>query len=281
MKLRSSHREVDLSAPIVMGVLNVTPDSFSDGGLYTDAESAIVYGRRMIEAGARIVDVGGESTRPGAEVVPADEEIRRVVSVVRGLAANGVFVSVDTSKPEVMAAAVAAGASLINDVRALRNPGALQVAVQSGASVCLMHMPGDPRTMQREADYTDVVSEVVAFLAARVAECETAGIERDQIVIDPGIGFGKLLNHNVALLAALPRLTALGLPVLIGASRKSMLGKLTGRTVHERLSAGVAVATAAVLGGAKIIRTHDVEATVDAIKVAQTLRAAGYRAGEI
>jgi dihydropteroate synthase len=259
-----------------MGVLNVTPDSFSDGGRYANSGEAVAHALRMIEEGAALIDVGGESTRPGAQAVDADEEIRRVVPVIEALAARpNVLVSIDTSKPAVMTAAVRAGATLINDVRALREPGALEAAAASGAAICLMHMQGEPRTMQVDPRYDDVVTEVRDFLRAHAERCMAAGIAWDRLIIDPGIGFGKRLEHNLALLAALPALVALGWPVLVGVSRKSMLGALLGRAVDERVAGGVAMATAAVLSGAKIVRTHDVAPTVDAVKVAKALKAAG------
>jgi dihydropteroate synthase len=260
-----------------MGILNVTPDSFSDGGRYLDPRLAIEHAQAMARAGAALIDVGGESTRPGAEAVGAAEEIRRVVPVIEALAANTrLAISVDTSKPEVMTAAARAGASMINDVRALREPGALEAAAQTGAAVCLMHMQGEPRTMQTEPHYLDVVSEVSDFLEQRVEACAAAGIPRERLVLDPGIGFGKRLEHNLALLAALPRLCSSGLPLLIGVSRKSMFNTLLGRPVEERIAGSVAVATASVLAGAHIIRAHDVAVTVDALKVAVALRERGY-----
>ncbi|HEX4970324.1 MAG TPA: dihydropteroate synthase [Steroidobacteraceae bacterium] len=273
--LCGSHR-LDLSTPLVMGVLNVTPDSFSDGGRYAHVDAAVAHALRMIAEGAALIDIGGESTRPGAQAVDADEEIRRVVPVIEALAARAkVLISVDTSKPAVMIAAVRAGATLINDVRALREPGALEAAAASGAAVCLMHMQGEPRTMQVDPRYGDVVAEVRDFLHARAERCMAAGIARDRLVLDPGIGFGKRLEHNLALLAALPALVALGWPVLVGVSRKSMFDALLGRAVDERVAGGVAMATAAVLSGASIVRTHDVAPTVDAVKVATALKAAG------
>ncbi|HEV8332622.1 MAG TPA: dihydropteroate synthase [Steroidobacteraceae bacterium] len=264
-----------------MGVLNITPDSFSDGGRFADAAAALQHALRMVEEGAALIDIGGESTRPGAQAVDAEEEIRRVVPVIEALAARtGVPISIDTSKPAVMTAAVRAGATLINDVRALREPGALEAAAGSGAAICLMHMQGEPRTMQADPRYGDVVAEVRDFLRERAAACRAAGVAQDRLVIDPGIGFGKRLEHNLALLAGLPALVALGWPVLVGVSRKSMFGALLGRAVDERVAGGVAMATAAVLSGASIVRTHDVAPTVDAIKVAEALRAAGYAKGE-
>lgn len=281
MILRCGPNPLDLATPVVMGVLNLTPDSFSDGGRFADATAAVAHALRMVEEGAALLDVGGESTRPGAQAVSAEEEIRRVVPVIEALAAHAkVPISVDTSKPAVMTAAVRAGATLINDVRALREPGALEAAADTGAAICLMHMQGEPRTMQVEPRYDDVVAEVRGFLHERVEACRAAGIAKDRLAIDPGIGFGKRLEHNLALLADLPALVGLGWPVLVGVSRKSMLGALLGRAVDERVAGGVAMTTAAVLSGANIVRTHDVAPTVDAVKVAVALRAAGYGKGE-
>jgi dihydropteroate synthase len=261
-----------------MGVLNVTPDSFSDGGRFASIEAALAHALRMVDEGAGLIDVGGESTRPGAQAIDAAEEIRRVVPVIEALAARTkVPISIDTSKPAVMTAAVRAGASMINDVRALREPGALEAAAGTEAAICLMHMQGEPRTMQADPRYGDVVAEVRDFLRERAEACLAIGIAKDRLVIDPGIGFGKRLEHNLALLAGLSALTGLGWPVLVGVSRKSMFAKLLGRDVDERLAGGVAVATAAVLAGASIVRTHDVAATVDAVKVAIALRDAGYK----
>ena len=263
-----------------MGVINVTPDSFSDGGRFVDSEAAVTHALRMIEDGAGLIDVGGESTRPGAQAVSVEEEIDRVVPVIEALAARAkIPISVDTSKPAVMTAAVRAGASMINDVRALREPDALEAAAKTQAAICLMHMQGEPRTMQADPRYSDVVGEVRDFLRERTQACLANGIAKNRLLVDPGIGFGKRLEHNLALLAGLPALTALGWPVLIGVSRKSMFGTLLGRSVDERVAGGVAMATAAVLAGASIVRTHDVAATVDAVKVAVALRAAGYSRG--
>lgn len=270
---------LDLSHPIVMGILNVTPDSFSDGGKFIDVSKAVEHAVLMIDQGAGMIDVGGESTRPGAADVSEEEEIRRVVPVIEALVARtSIPISIDTSKAAVMSAAVAAGASLINDVRALQEPGALDAAARTNAAVCLMHMQGQPRTMQHEPRYDDVVGEVTAFLEQRVEACLAAGIGRNRLVLDPGIGFGKRLEHNLALLAHLPELGRSGLPLLVGVSRKSMFQALLGRPVEQRLAGGLAVATAAVLAGAAILRVHDVAETVDAVKVAQALRAAGYGA---
>jgi dihydropteroate synthase len=260
-----------------MGVLNVTPDSFSDGGQWFDAGRAIEHALQMVEDGAGIIDVGGESTRPGAANVPVDEELRRVVPVITALASRvSVPISVDTSRAEVIRAATDAGATLINDIRALREPDALAAAAATSAAVCVMHMQGEPRTMQAEPRYDDVVKDVRQFLVERVAACENAGIGRERICVDPGIGFGKRPAHNLALLAKLPVFAALQLPILIGVSRKSLIGSITGRPTEQRVFGGIAFATAAVLSGASIIRAHDVAATVDAVKVALALRDAGY-----
>ena len=276
--LRCGSHTLDLSQPIVMGILNVTPDSFSDGGRFIDSSQALDHAQRMLEAGAAIIDIGGESTRPGAADVSEEEELRRVIPVVDALATRfSVPISVDTSKPAVMTAAVEAGATLINDVRALREPGALEAAARTDAAVCLMHMQGQPRSMQLEPHYDDVVAEVKAFLLERAAACEAAGIARDRLVIDPGIGFGKRVEHNLALLAHLPALAESGLPLMVGVSRKSMFQVLLARRVEQRLAGGLAMATAAALSGAAILRVHDVAETVDAVKVVQALRNAGYR----
>jgi len=250
-----------------MGIVNVTPDSFSDGGRWHDAQAAIAHALKLREQGADILDVGGESTRPGAETVPVDEEIRRVVPVIEALVSEDCLVSVDTQKPEVMRAALAAGAAMVNDVAALQAPGALETVAASGAAICLMHMQGDPQSMQQAPRYADVVDDVRQFLLARVEACEAAGITRDRLVIDPGFGFGKTLQHNLALLRHLDRLVEPGLPVLAGLSRKSMLGAVTGRTVNEREFAGVAAHLIAVARGARLVRVHDVMAMRDALAV--------------
>jgi len=266
--LRCADRTLDLSQPVVMGVVNVTPDSFSDGGRFFSVGAAVEHGLRLAQQGAALIDVGGESTRPGAEPVGTEEELRRVVPVIERLrAGTTAIISVDTSKPEVMRAASAAGAGLINDVRALREPGALAAAAASGCAVCLMHMQGEPRTMQRAPSYADVVGEVRTFLAGRVAESIAAGLTPERLVVDPGFGFGKTLEHNLALLRRLGELAADGPAVLVGLSRKSMLGTLTGRAAGERLYGSVALAVIAALNGARIIRAHDVAATVEALKV--------------
>lgn len=267
-RLQCGDRWLDLSSPIVMGILNVTPDSFSDGGAFMTLDAARRQASRMLDEGARLIDVGGESTRPGAAPVSADEELRRVIPVVEALAKElPIPISIDTSRPETMRAAASAGAGLINDVRALRQPGALAAAAQTGLPVCLMHMQGEPGIMQQAPEYRDVVVEVTGFLADRVTRCEDAGIPRQRLLVDPGFGFGKALNHNLALLANLPRIAALGPPLLVGLSRKSMIGLVTGRGVGDRLHGSLAAAVLAVMGGARILRVHDVGPTLDALKV--------------
>jgi dihydropteroate synthase len=256
-----------------MGVLNVTPDSFSDGGnFFFGVEGAVAHGLKMVEEGAAIIDVGGESTRPGAEPVSVEEEIRRVLPVIGQLRdSTDAVISVDTSKPEVIRAAALAGAGLINDVRALTEKGALQAAVSTGCALCLMHMRGDPRTMQKAPHYVDVVEEVKEFLDQRVNVCRDAGVARDRIVIDPGFGFGKNLEHNLQLLRHLRELGS-ELPILVGLSRKSIVGRLTGRPPEQRVHGSVALAVMAVINGARIVRVHDVAATVDAIKTVVAVR---------
>jgi len=269
-------RSLDLSRPCVMGVLNVTPDSFSDGGDFSSFDLALRRAERMVEEGADILDIGGESTRPGAARVSAQEEIDRVVPVIEALWSRvSPPLSVDTSKPDVMRAAVGVGAGMINDVRALRVPGALQAAVDAGVPVCLMHMQGEPGTMQIAPKYSDVVSEVRNYLRHRIDTCMRAGIAEDRLLVDPGFGFGKTLAHNLALLAGLEEICLLGLPVLVGLSRKSMIGTLTGRPVNERLGGSLAGAVLAVERGARLVRVHDVAATVDALRVAWALRGRG------
>jgi dihydropteroate synthase len=272
---------LDLSTPLVMGIVNVTPDSFSDGGRYVSAAAAVEQGLKLVEEGAAILDIGGESSRPGAAPVPLAEELRRVLPVIEQLhAATKAVLSVDTTKPEVMRHATAAGAGLINDIRALGAPGALEAAAASGAAVCLMHMQGEPRSMQQHPVYGDVVAEVRAFLAARVTACRAAGIGQGRICVDPGFGFGKTVQHNLTLLAHLPALAGLGVPLLTGLSRKSMLGSLTGRAAGARVHGSVALAVLAVLAGARIVRVHDVAATVDALKVTGAVLAARGAAPE-
>ena len=265
--LRCGLTTLDLSRPVVMGVVNVTPDSFSDGGRFLPVDAAVAHGLRLAEEGAAILDIGGESTRPGAAPVSVEEELRRVVPVIERLrAATQAVISVDTSKPEVIRAAVAAGAGLINDVRALDEPGALEAAAASGCAVCLTHMQGDPRTMQQAPSYVDVVKEVKAFLDEHVQRCRAAGVASDRIVVDPGFGFGKNLEHNLELLRRLREIHD-ELPVLVGLSRKSMVGTLTGRGAGERVHGSIALAVIAALNGARIVRAHDVAATVDALKM--------------
>lgn len=260
-----------------MGVLNITPDSFSDGGELVDSHGRpqrdVIMRRAaaMVDAGASLLDVGGESTRPGASPVDTAQELERILPVVQWLAELDVAISVDTSKAEVMRAACAAGAHMINDVRALRGEGALDALAESGAAVCLMHMQGDPATMQARPVYDDVVSEVREFLARRLDAVQAAGVDRDRCVVDPGIGFGKTLAHNLALLAGLSAIAALEVPVMVGVSRKSMIGKLTGRDLDGRAVGSVAAALYAVIRGARILRVHDVRATVEALQVWQAL----------
>jgi len=262
-----------LDRPLVMGVVNVTPDSFYDGGRFAEPAAALSRARALLTDGADIIDIGGESTRPGAAPTPDAEELARVIPLVErlreGCDARGVPISVDTRKPAVMRAAIAAGASMINDINALRAPGAIDAIASSGVqvAVCLMHMKGDPETMQLGAAYSDVVAEVTAFLAARATACVGGGIARERIVVDPGFGFGKTVEHNLILLRRLDAIVALGYPVLVGLSRKSTIGALTGRAVSERMAGSVAAALAAVARGAMIVRTHDVRETVDALKV--------------
>lgn len=250
-----------------MGIVNVTPDSFSDGGRYLSPAAALAHGERLIEEGADLLDIGGESTRPGAADVSEMEEIDRVLPLVEALRTGGIPISVDTSKPGVMRAVLAAGAAVINDVRALRSQGALEAIRGSDCGLVLMHMQGSPRTMQSEPRYDDVVADVTAFLRGRVADLANAGIDFCRIAIDPGFGFGKTVEHNFTLLRRLSALQAIGRPVLVGLSRKSLLGAVTGRTVDDRVAASVAAAVLAVERGARIVRVHDVAATRDALKV--------------
>jgi dihydropteroate synthase len=259
--------QFDLSRPLVMGIVNVTPDSFSDGGHHASAAAAIAHARQLVADGADILDIGGESTRPGAVTVSAQEELDRVLPVIEGLRDISVPISIDTWKPQVMRAALASGASMVNDINALQEKGALTAVAASGVAVCLMHKQGSPQTMQKQPLYQDVITEVSAFLCDRIAAVEAAGIAQDRIVIDPGFGFGKTLEHNLALLRELEKFSALGLPVLVGLSRKSMLGGITGRDVGDRLVVSVAAALLAVQRGAAIVRVHDVRETVDALKI--------------
>ena len=274
-RLDCAGRILSLDRTRVMGIVNVTPDSFSDGGAHADAEAAIAHGLKLVEEGADLLDVGGESTRPGSEGVSVEEELRRVIPVVEGLAARtAVPISIDTSKPEVMRAAVAAGAGMINDICALEREGALDAAAALGVPVVLMHMRGEPRSMQEAPHYDDVVAEVHRYLADRIFAAELAGIPRAKLVVDPGFGFGKDDGHNLALLAQLERLTELGVPVLAGISRKRTIGALTGRDVPaERVAGSVAAHLLAAQRGARIVRVHDVAPTVDALKVWEAVAA--------
>ena len=265
--LRCGRYELSIDRPGVMGIVNVTPDSFYDGGRYGDAARAIAHARKLAEEGADILDIGGESSRPGAEPVPAEEELRRVLPVLDALAGSTVPISVDTVKPEVMRAAIEHGATMINDITALAQPGAMATVAASGAAVCLMHMQGEPRTMQANPTYEDVVAEVRDYLATRAAACLQGGIARERIVLDPGFGFGKTVTHNLQLLAHLDVIAALGYPVLAGLSRKSSLGHISGRSAEERLASSLAAALLAAQRGARILRVHDVAATRDALAV--------------
>lgn len=265
-------RHLDVSRPIIMGVLNVTPDSFSDGGRFFPPDKAVDQALRMHEEGAAIIDIGGESTRPGAGDLPPERELERVIPVIEAIRGRmDAVISIDTSKPRVMREAVAAGADLINDVSALRAAGSLDAAAELDTAVCLMHMQGTPRTMQSKPTYDDVVSEVRGFLAERAQACIDAGIRRDKLIVDPGFGFGKTLEHNLELLRGMRALCGLGLPVMAGLSRKSFVGTITGRQMDERVFGSVAFALAAVTEGASIVRVHDVKATVDALKVWQAV----------
>ena len=280
MHLKAGTQSINLDHVVVMGVINVTPDSFSDGGKFLSAAQAIAAAEAMISEGAGIVDIGGESTRPGSVEVSVQEELDRILPVVAGIASRfAVPVSIDTSKPAVMLAAVEAGATMINDVYALRQEGALEAASSTNAAVCLMHMQGTPSDMQKDPQYECLVGDISAFLASRVAACNAAGIASDRLVIDPGFGFGKNDRHNLALLARLDQFTDLGLPMLVGLSRKRTLGSLTGRTAGERMAAGVAAAVIAADKGARIVRTHDVAETVDAMKLMAAVQQAGIEPG--
>lgn len=273
MLLDCAGKPLDLSRPAVMGVLNLTPDSFSGDGLGSDVEAACAQALALQAAGAAVIDIGGESTRPGAARVSVDDELQRVLPVIECLAPQlRVPISIDTRHAQVMRAAVAAGAGLINDVAALREPGALQAAADLGVPVVLMHMQGEPGTMQQAPRYVDVVAEVVGFLEARVAACERAGIARRQLLLDPGFGFGKTVEHNLALLRALPRLAQAGLPAVVGLSRKSLIGALTGAAVTNRLGGSIALALLAAQRGARLLRVHDVEPTVQALAMLEAIQ---------
>ena len=272
MQIRSI--TLSTSQPRVMGILNVTPDSFSDGGQHNSLQAALEQARAMEQAGATIIDIGGESTRPGAPDVSLEEELERVVPVVEALRAQSdIVISIDTSKAPVMREALAAGGDLINDVRALQEPGCREVVAEFGVPVCLMHMQGQPRTMQASPQYDDLFEDIDRFFTEQIAACEKVGISRDKILLDPGFGFGKTLEHNYQLLNKLERFHRFNMPLLVGMSRKSMIGNLTGQPVDKRLAGSLAVATLAALKGAQIIRVHDVAETADVVKVASFINA--------
>lgn len=274
MILKANHKSLDLSQPQVMGILNVTPDSFSDGGKFDTLDNALTQAKRMIEAGVTIIDIGGESTRPGAPDVALEEELQRVIPVITAIRQHSdVWISIDTSKAEVMRQAILAGADIINDVRALQEPGALEVAAQAGLPICLMHMQGQPRSMQANPHYEDLVKEVGEFLQERIEACEKVGIQREQLILDPGFGFGKTLEHNYHMLAHLEEFHQFGLPILAGMSRKSMLFKLLDKAPAECVAASVSCATIAAMKGAQIIRVHDFEQTLDAMKIVSMVKA--------
>lgn len=270
--LQCADRTLALDSPVVMGILNVTPDSFSDGGLFNATDTAFRQAEKMLADGAQIIDVGGESTRPGAQAVTIAQELERVIPVIEKIHHElDVIVSVDTSKAQVMSEAAAAGAGIINDVMALQAEGALQAAAQTGLPVCLMHMQGEPRTMQSSPEYQNVLAEVKQFLLQRAEQCLHSGIKKEQIIIDPGFGFGKTLAHNIELFKQLDEIIGTGFPVLVGASRKTMIGQLTGKAIEQRLAGSLALASIAALKGTAIIRVHDVAETVDVIKITQAL----------
>lgn len=268
----SADKMLELPEPCVMGILNVTPDSFSDGGKFTAIDSALIQVRQMLAEGAAIIDIGGESTRPGAQPVNTTEEIERVIPVIEAIRKESdIPVSIDTSKPQVMTEAIRAGASMINDVLALRAEGAVETVAQLDVPVCLMHMQGEPRTMQQSPLYGDLINDIKKFLSERVAVCTAAGIKREQILLDPGFGFGKTPEHNLSLIKHLDKFATLGLPILAGVSRKSTIGYILNKEVGDRLYGSIALATLAIINGASIIRAHDVAATVDAIKICQAM----------
>ena len=272
MKYRLTTR-LQAREPLVMGILNVTPDSFSDGGHFTGKKSALAHAQKMVADGAEIIDVGGESTRPGAQAVSIDEELERTIPVITMLHNDlDVMISIDTSKPEIMKAAVEAGACLINDVRALREPGAIEMAAQLDVPVCLMHMQAEPRTMQAEPHYDDVVNDVKDFLQERIDTCLAAGIKKEHLIVDPGFGFGKTLNHNLSLFKQLASFHELDAPLLVGVSRKSMIGMLLERPVEERMPASIAMAGLATWLDARILRVHDVKETVDAVRMIHAIK---------
>ncbi len=271
-KLQCAEKEISLDSPIVMGILNVTPDSFSDGGLFTHIDPALRQAEKMHSDGALIIDIGGESTRPGADCVSDAEEMDRVIPIIEKIHSElDIVISIDTSKASVMTEAAKAGAGMINDVNALRGTDALRAAQATGLAVCLMHMKGEPRTMQANPKYTDVVAQVKDFLSQQAKLCLLQGIPAEQIIIDPGFGFGKTLAHNITLFKHLDELKKMGFPILVGASRKTMIGQITDKDVDDRLAGSITLAALAYLGGASIIRVHDVAETVDAIKIAMAL----------
>ncbi|MFY2507750.1 dihydropteroate synthase [Vibrio pectenicida] len=273
MIITTNNKSLDLSTPQVMGILNVTPDSFSDGGKFNSLDLAILQAKKMVESGVSIIDVGGESTRPGAPDVSLEDELARVIPVIKAIRAQfDVWISIDTSKAEVMRQAIEAGADMINDVRALQEPGALEVAAVSGVLICLMHMQGQPRTMQANPQYQDLLTDVGDFLQERIAACEAKGIDRNQLILDPGFGFGKTLEHNYHILANLERFHEFGLPILAGMSRKSMLFKLLDKAPADCVAASVTCATVAAMKGAQIIRVHDFEQTLDVMKVVSMVK---------
>ncbi|MGB1974765.1 MAG: dihydropteroate synthase [Vibrio toranzoniae] len=272
MILKANNKTLVLDRPHVMGILNITPDSFSDGGKFNSLDNALLQAERMIQAGVSIIDIGGESTRPGAPDVSLEEELSRVIPTIKAIRAKfDVWISIDTSKPEVMREAVEAGADLINDVRALQEPGALEAAADANVPVCLMHMKGQPRTMQSTPNYDDVLKDVEDFLTERVESCEAVGISKEQLILDPGFGFGKTIEHNYHLLAHLDKFHSLGLPILAGMSRKSMIYKLLDKVPADCMVASVTCATIAAMKGAQIIRVHDVEDTLEAMKIIEVM----------
>lgn len=273
MKIQTATKQLDLDRPHVMGILNTTPDSFSDGGSYTTLDTAMERAEKMIAAGVSIIDIGGESTRPGAPEVTLEDELQRVIPIVAAIRAQfpQVWISVDTSKAEVMRQSVAAGADLINDIRSLTEPGALEVAAEANVPVCIMHMKGQPKTMQQDPQYDDLMQEVEQFLTERMAACEAAGIKRDNIILDPGFGFGKSIEHNYHLLANLEQFHRFGLPILAGMSRKSMIFKLVDKKPSDCVIGSVTCASIAALKGAQIIRVHDVDETLEAMTIINTM----------
>lgn len=274
-RLPCGNRVLDLAHTHVMGILNATPDSFSDGGRYSQLDAALRHAEAMVLAGATLIDVGGESTRPGARPVSPAQEVERVAPVVEVIARElDVIISVDTSTPEVMLATAGLGAGMINDVRSLQRPGALEAAASTGLPVCLMHMQGEPGTMQNDPHYEDLLGEVSAFLLERMSQCVAAGIDRQQLILDPGFGFAKTLEHNLSLFRRMEALHALGRPLLVGVSRKSMIGAVLGRPVDQRLSGGLALAALAMTKGARILRVHDVAETADVVRMIAAVQAA-------